>query len=65
MSTHTLSIAEEVADRIGIIHHGRLLQVGTVAEVKALARRQEEHELEGSLEDVFLELTRDEETFGP
>ena len=29
MSTHTLSIAEEVADRIGIIHRGRLLHVGT------------------------------------
>jgi ABC-2 type transport system ATP-binding protein len=55
MSTHTLSIAEEVADRVGIIHRGRLRQVGTVAEIKALAQRP------GSLEEVFLELTREEQ----
>jgi ABC-2 type transport system ATP-binding protein len=54
MSTHTLAIAEEVADRIGIIHQGRLLALGTVAEIKALASRP------GSLEEVFLELTREE-----
>ena len=51
MSTHTLGIAEEIADRIGIIHEGRLLHLGTVPEIKALAERP------GSLEDVFLELT--------
>ncbi|RMH23487.1 MAG: ABC transporter ATP-binding protein [Acidobacteria bacterium] len=55
MSTHTLAIAEEMADRIGIIHRGRLLHVGTVPEIKALASHP------GSLEDVFLELTRDDE----
>jgi ABC-2 type transport system ATP-binding protein len=54
MSTHTLSIAEEVADRIGIIHQGKLLALGTVAEIKALATRP------GTLEDVFLELTCDD-----
>ena len=51
MSTHTLSIAEEVADRVGIIHRGKLLHVGTVSEIKALASDA------GTLEDVFLELT--------
>ena len=55
MSTHTLSIAEELADRIGIIHQGQLLHTGTVAEIKAVASNP------GSLEDVFLELTRDDE----
>jgi len=54
MSTHTLSIAEEVADRIGIIHRGNMLHLGTVEEVKAVAERP------GSLEDVFLELTRED-----
>ncbi len=54
MSTHTLSIAEEIADKIGIINQGKLLEMGTVAEIKAL------HENPGSLEDVFLTLTRDE-----
>lgn len=51
MSTHTLAIAEEVADRIGIIHHGRLIHQGTLAEIKRL--RSSVH----SLEDVFLEVT--------
>jgi len=53
MSTHTLSIAEEIADRIGIIHNGRLLALGSVEEIKALASHA------GTLEDVFLELTRE------
>jgi ABC-2 type transport system ATP-binding protein len=53
MSTHTLAIAEEVADRIGIINNGRLLHVGPVPDIKRLAKNP------GSLEDVFLELTRD------
>lgn len=52
MSTHTLSIAEEIADQIGIIHQGRLLHLGTVAQIKAL------QENPGSLEDVFLTLTQ-------
>jgi ABC-2 type transport system ATP-binding protein len=52
MSTHTLSIAEEIADYIGIINQGRVLARGTVAEIKAL------NQSETSLEEVFLELTR-------
>jgi ABC-2 type transport system ATP-binding protein len=54
MSTHTLSIAEEVADRIGIIHQGRLLHDGTVAQIKALRDNP------GTLEDIFLEITSDD-----
>lgn len=54
MSTHTLAIAEEIADRIGIIHQGKLLHIGRVPEILAMARRP------GSLEDVFLQLTEDE-----
>ncbi len=63
MSTHSLSIAEEVADRVGIIHHGRLLHVGTVGEIKALASDAGTPETgqTNSLEDVFLELTRQAE----
>jgi ABC-2 type transport system ATP-binding protein len=52
MSTHTLSIAEEVADTIGIIHRGRLIALGTVDKIKASEVR--------NLEDVFLELTAEE-----
>jgi ABC-2 type transport system ATP-binding protein len=52
MSTHTLSIAEEIADCIGIINQGKLLALGSVNEIKAL------HENPGSLEEVFLGLTQ-------
>jgi ABC-2 type transport system ATP-binding protein len=53
MSTHTLSVAEEIADRIGIIDAGELRFLGTVAELReALAAK------ESSLEQLFLELTQ-------
>ena len=55
MSTHTLAVAEEVADDIGIIHHGRLIARGTVAQLHA------ENRTVGNLEDVFLQLTAEEE----
>jgi len=55
MSTHTLAIAEEIADLIGIINNGTLKALGTVAEIKAL------HNRPGSLEDVFLDITRNSE----
>ncbi len=51
MSTHTLDIAEQVADRIAIVNHGRLVALGTLAEL----RRQVA--LDGRLEDIFLRLT--------
>ena len=34
MSTHLLSIAEELADTIGIVDHGRMLAHGTLAELR-------------------------------
>ncbi len=51
MSTHTLDIAEDVADRIGIIRAGELIAVGTLDELRAEATR------EHTLEEIFLELT--------
>ena len=51
LSTHLLSVAEEVADRIGLIHKGQLIFLGTLEEMRRFARR------EGNLEDLFLELT--------
>jgi ABC-2 type transport system ATP-binding protein len=53
MSTHTLSVAEEIADRIGIIDRGRLNFLGTIGELRA-ALCDEQH----SLEHLFLELTK-------
>ena len=51
MSTHLLSIAEELADTIGIIDRGRMLMTGTLAEVRERAQ------MHGPLEDLFLKLT--------
>jgi ABC-2 type transport system ATP-binding protein len=51
MSTHLLSIAEELADTIGIIDHGRMLTQGTLAELRGRAQS------DGPLEDLFLTLT--------
>lgn len=54
LSTHQLSVAEEMADRIGIIHGGRLIAAGTRDEL----RRQSG--TSGALEDAFLALTAQE-----
>jgi ABC-2 type transport system ATP-binding protein len=54
VSTHQLSVAEEMADRIGIIHEGRLVAVGTRQEL----RRQSG--VSGHLEETFLALTAHE-----
>ncbi|MBN02451.1 MAG: ABC transporter [Planctomycetaceae bacterium] len=55
MSTHTLPLAEEIADRIGVIRRGELQFVGTVEELK---RAQNRHE--ASLEGLFLDLTNED-----
>lgn len=54
LSTHTLSVAEELADRIGIIQKGNLLFLGTLEQLRA---RQHS---DAHLEDLFLELTASE-----
>lgn len=53
MSTHLLNIAEELADRIGIIHRGKLLFVGTMDELRAT---RADHQ--GKLEEIFLDMVR-------
>ena len=50
LSTHQLSVAEEVADRIGIINNGRLIALGTVDELRGRSTEK------GGLEKVFLSL---------
>ncbi len=55
LSTHQLSVAEEMADRIAIIHRGRIIALGDVADL----RRQSGEG--GPLEKVFLSLIDAEE----
>ncbi len=52
LSTHSLHVAEEVCDRLAIIHRGALLTVGTLAEIRQ--RSGSEHE---RLESVFIQIT--------
>src|SRR6516165_646673 len=54
LSTHTLDIAEELADRIGVVAQGRLIGCGTLDALRRQAA------LDGSLEEVFLKLTDEE-----
>lgn len=55
LSTHSLDIAQELADRIGIIDRGRLIGCGSLESLRHQA------ELAGTLEDVFLKLTAEED----
>lgn len=57
ISTHTLSIAEELCHRIGVINRGMLLAQGSVSELQHVARLGEVR-----LEEVFLTLIK-EDTF--
>lgn len=52
MSTHTLDIAEAVADRIGILNDGRIVALGTLGELRAQAS-----DAGSRLEDIFLKAT--------
>jgi len=50
-STHVLDVAEKICDRVGIIHKGKLLFVGTLDEMKQTFSE------DASLEQLFLEIT--------
>ncbi len=54
LSTHTLSLAEELSHRIGIINESKLIAVGTLKELREKAKTT------GNLEEVFLRLTEEE-----
>jgi ABC-2 type transport system ATP-binding protein len=51
MSTHSLDIVEEIAERIGILHRGKLIYDGSVQGLNGGSGDKD-------LEEVFLELTR-------
>jgi ABC-type sugar transport system ATPase subunit len=50
MTTHILEVAERMAERIGVINHGRLVAEGTLTELRAMIGR------ETTLEEIFLDL---------
>ncbi len=58
LSTHNLNVAEELSDRIAIIHRGKILGIGSVESFQASTK------YEGNLEDLFLDIVeREEENF--
>ncbi len=66
LTTQYLEEAEQLADRIGILHGGRVIVEGTLAELKALMPPAEVQyvEKQPSLEEVFLAITSTESTEG-
>lgn len=52
VSTHQLSVAEEMADRIGIMNHGKIVAIGSHSELQAANR-------DNKLESIFLSLTNE------
>lgn len=59
MSTHLLNVAEELADRIGILHNGKLIALGTMSELRA-----QHHGGGKRLEEMFLEMVEDRSEAG-
>ena len=55
LSTHSLHVAEELCDRIGILNNGKLIAEGTLDELRIDAKSDGE-----SLESLFLNLTAEE-----
>ena len=58
LSSHSLDVVEQLADRIAIVDHGRLISCGSLEELR------EQASLDGPLEDVFLRLTEQAEASG-
>ena len=52
LSTHSMEIAEELCDRIGIIVHGSIKASGSISQLRRQAVNNS-----SNLEDIFLELT--------
>jgi ABC-2 type transport system ATP-binding protein len=55
MSTHTLKVAQDICDRVGIIHKGEMIASGTLADLQ-----REANVTATDLEQVFLSLTNEE-----
>ena len=51
--THTLPVAEEISNRIGVLKNGRIIAVGTLSELREKAGVS----LDASLESIYQKLT--------
>jgi ABC-2 type transport system ATP-binding protein len=54
MSTHTLKVADDICDRIGIIHKGSLIAIGTAEDLK-----RDVDAIDADLEQIFIRLTEE------
>jgi ABC-2 type transport system ATP-binding protein len=52
LSTHSMEVAEELCDRVAILHHGKIVAEGTMAELRSRVGEQGDH-----LQELFLRLT--------
>jgi ABC-2 type transport system ATP-binding protein len=59
MSTHLLSIAEEIADRVGVLEQGKLRFLGTIDELRSHLSTEQT-----SLEQLYLNLTAEVDPSG-
>ncbi len=61
MSTHTLQVAEDLCDRIGVLHRGRLIALGSPGELRHQVSDKDAGRAyggdQGSLEAIFMQLT--------
>jgi ABC-2 type transport system ATP-binding protein len=54
LTTHILALAEDIADRVGIICNGRMIALGSLPELRAIHG-------DSNLENIFLRLTASED----
>lgn len=52
ITTHSLDVAEQLADRIGILNNGKLIAEGTISDLRSMVKAQDR-----KLEEIFLTLT--------
>jgi len=57
MSTHSISLAEEISDRVGVIDNGVLIETGEVSELTKGKGKDY-----SSLEEVYFKLTEEEKS---
>lgn len=55
LTTHTLSVAQDLCDRIAIINHGEIVALGSMLELK-----EKMHMKHANLEGIFLKITEED-----